>query len=235
MHGELASFIERDRRGRAFDYACARAATLKHAIEAIGVPHTEVGRITVNGQPATLGRIVREHDRVEVHPYGPGAAHGPQPMFIADAHLGGLARMLRMLGFDTLYENTVDDDEIVAAAEREPRIVLTRDRELLKRREILRGRFVHALKPEAQLREVARRYALANTAAPFTLCLHCNLRLAPAAASAVADKVPARILAAYSRFMRCAGCSRIYWQGSHWSRMRNMLRASLEPEAGGRF
>lgn len=231
FHGALAQFLARERRAGVFAYACARAATLKHAIEAVGVPHTEVGRLTVNGQPATLSRIVREGDAVEVFPHGPGDyANGGIPVFVADAHLGGLARMLRMLGFDTLYDNAIHDDEIVELAGREPRIVLTRDRELLKRRELLRGCYVHARKAEAQLREVAARYGLARRARPFTLCLHCNLPLQPADKSVAASRVPERILGAYDEFRHCPGCARVYWQGSHWARMRAMLNVALAPD-----
>ena len=230
FYGELATFIDRGRRGAAFDYACARAATMKNAIEALGVPHTEVGRLTVNGQPATFPRIVRDGDAIEVFPYGPGdAAAEEAPAFIADAHLGGLARLLRMLGFDTRYDNAAADRDIVEYAARERRIVLTRDRELLKCREIARGCFVHPLKPEAQLRAVAGRYALERCMCPFTLCLHCNLRLVAIGKDEAATRVPDRIAAHYAQFMRCAGCERIYWQGSHWARMHEMLRVALAP------
>jgi uncharacterized protein len=230
FHGELAEFLARERRGVAFDHACARAATLKNAIESLGVPHTETGRLTVNGQPATLARIVREGDAIEVFPHGAAdaAADDPEaPNFVADAHLGGLARLLRMLGIDTLYENAMTDREILDLVTRERRIVLTRDRELLKCRDVLRGCFVHALKPEAQLREVAARYGLERRMRPFTLCLHCNARLEAIARAAAAERVPARIAERYAEFVRCPGCDRIYWQGSHWERMRAMLGASL--------
>ena len=228
FHGELAEFLARGRRGGAFDHACARAATVKHAVESLGVPHTEVGRLLVNGQPATLGRIVREGDAIEVFPpAAPESAGEEAPWFIADAQLGGLARFLRMLGFDTLYDNAIADHDVLELAMRERRIVLTRDRELLKCRDVLRGCFVHERKPEAQLREVAARYSLERHMRPFTLCLHCNLRLEAMEKGAVTGRVPDRIAARYAEFMRCTGCERIYWQGSHWERMREMLSASL--------
>lgn len=224
FHGELAEFLARERRGAAFLYACARAATVKHAIEALGVPHTEAGRLTVNGEAATLSRIVREGDVIEVFP--PLAANtfpSARAAFIADAHLGGLARLLRMLGFDTLFENAYTDRQILDIASGERRIVLTRDLELLKCRDVLRGCFVHALKPEAQLKEVVARYALARHAQPFSLCLHCNVRLEAAPESTVAERVPAPIVERYVDFVSCGGCHRIYWRGSHWERMRAML------------
>src|SRR5690348_3312729 len=97
FHGELESFLPRERRGIAFLHSYARAATLKQAIESLGIPHTEIGRLLVNGQPATLSRTVRENDSVEAFPHKPGSAPFEEPLaFVADAHLGGLARMLRM-------------------------------------------------------------------------------------------------------------------------------------------
>lgn len=228
FHGEIEAFLARERRGIAFACACARAATLKHAIEALGVPHTEAGRITVNGSPATLSRIVREGDVVEVHPHDSGGAELPTaPGFVADAHLGGLARMLRMLGFDTAYDNNFHDREIIDLAVRERRIVLTRDRELLICREVMRGRYVHAIKPEAQLQEVVARYGLERHMQPFTLCLHCNLPLETMAKDAARQHIPERIAERYDEFAHCPGCRRIYWQGSHWERMRRMLNAAL--------
>lgn len=228
FHGELTAFLPRERRGGAFSHACARAATVKNAIESLGVPHTEAGRLAVNGQAATLSRIVREGDAVEVFPHETAEGFpGEKPAFLADAHLGGLARLLRMLGFDTLYENAHSDRQILEIAGRERRIVLTRDRELLKCRDLMRGCFVHTRKPEAQLKEVAVRYALAPRARPFTLCIHCNLHLEPAAPSEIAKSVPERIAGRYADFTRCGGCGRIYWQGSHWERMRAMLSSLL--------
>jgi uncharacterized protein len=229
FHAELECFIARERRGIAFAYECARAATLKQAIESLGVPHTEIGRMIVNGQQATLERIVREGDVVEAFPHEAGAAPFAEPLaFVADAHLGGLARMLRMLGFDAEFDNALHDRQIIEQAAAEKRVVLTRDRELLKCREVLRGCFVHALKPEMQLREVARRYGIAARMRPFTLCLHCNVLLEPADPRSVAARVPERIQARYSRFMHCSACDRIYWEGSHWERMRAVLSATLD-------
>jgi uncharacterized protein len=224
FHGELTAFLAPELRGGPFARECARAATIKHAVESLGVPHTEVGRLTVNGQPATLSRTVRESEAIEVFPHQiAGFFPESAPRFIADAHLGGLARLLRMLGVDTLFENAHDDREIVELALRERRVLLTRDRELLKCRDVLRGSFVRPLKPEAQLRQVVARYALTPHFRPFTLCLHCNLALAPAPRSEVESRVPERVIERYAQFLLCPGCSRVYWQGSHWMRMREML------------
>lgn len=231
FHGDLAAFLPRERRGEAFEYACARAATLKNAIEALGVPHTEAARILVNGEPATLSRIVRDGDRVEVYPWA--VAGGAQPAgerrFIADAHLGGLARFLRMLGFDTVHENALADAEIRRLAWEERRVVLTRDRQLLKCREIFFGCYVRERKPEAQLREVAQRFDLAAHARPFTLCLRCNVLLEPASEEQVRAYALPEVIERYRVFHRCAGCERVYWEGSHFGRMREALARIASP------
>jgi uncharacterized protein with PIN domain/sulfur carrier protein ThiS len=228
FHGPLADFLPRARRGIRFDYECARAATLKNAIEALGVPHTEVGRLLVNGEPATLQRIVRAGDAIEVFPPGAweatGKEKGPDPFFLADAHLGGLARFLRMLGFDTLHDPALHDAEIRRIARDERRIVLTRDRELLKCREIARGCYVHAVRVEAQLAEVAERYALAPRARPFTVCLRCNVALERVAKASVAERLPEKVRLLQSEFTRCPACDRIYWPGSHYQRMLAAMR-----------
>jgi hypothetical protein len=224
----LSLFLKREKRGGGFEFDCARAATLKNAIEALGVPHTEVGRLVVNGAPATLQRIVREGDQVEVEASRSGS--DPDLRFIADAHLGGLARFLRMLGFDTLHHNALADEQIRHLAYEEQRVVLTRDRELLKCREIARGAYVRALKPQAQLAEVARRYSLSEGARPFTRCLRCNVLLHPVQRAAVAQRVPPAVYELHEQFMCCAGCDGVFWPGSHYRRMREALRSAvLEP------
>jgi hypothetical protein len=228
FHGPLPAFLKRELRGRAFAYECARAASLKNAIEALGVPHTEAGAVTVNGAPATLQRTVREGDVIEIHPVKTESGSDPDLLtFLADAHLGGLARFLRMLGFDTLHDQAMHDESIRRIAAAEGRVVLTRDRELLKCRDVARGCYVRALKPEAQLREVAARYGLAPRARPFTLCLRCNLPLEPVEKAAVAARVPEKVLSLNQTFSHCRGCDRVYWPGSHYERMKAALGAAL--------
>jgi len=181
----------------------------------------------VNGRGATLARVVRDGDAIEVYPWTRQPVAG-RARFVADAHLGALARFLRMLGYDTLHENAIADREIRRLALAERRIVLTRDRELLKCREILRGAYVHARKAELQLREVASRFGLAEHARPFTLCLSCNLPLRSADPGSVAARAPERIRARYARFAECPGCGGVFWEGSHFARMREALARNID-------
>ncbi len=239
----LNDFLAPGRRRQEFTVPCARRATTKHMIEALGVPHTEVELILVNGESVGFDRILEDGDRVAAYPRFEAMDVTPilkvralplrDARFVADAHLGGLAHMLRMLGFDTLYDNHYDDDAIVAVAARDGRIVLTRDRELLKRRAVTHGCYVHALKSEAQLREIVERLDLARRARPFTLCLHCNLPLRRVDKTSVLDRLPPKVREYYERFSTCDACGRVYWEGSHWRDMRSMLNKVLSSEESG--
>ncbi|MBW8328628.1 MAG: Mut7-C ubiquitin/RNAse domain-containing protein [Thiobacillus sp.] len=237
FYEELNDFLAPARRKQEFSVPCAQGATTKHMIEALGVPHTEVELILVNGESADFDRLLQDGDRVAVYP--PFEALDVTPLlrvrdtllretrFVADAHLGGLAHMLRMLGFDTLYDNHFQDDAIVAIAEQDGRIVLTRDREMLKRRAVTHGCYVHTLKSEDQLREIVERLDLARSARPFTLCLHCNAPLRPIDKASVLDRLPPRVREHYERFSTCDACGRVYWEGSHWRNMRRVLDGVL--------
>jgi uncharacterized protein with PIN domain len=239
FYEELNDFLAPSRRGRAFDSPCARAASAKHMIEALGVPHTEVELVLVNGESVGFGHILREGDRVAVYPKFESIDIGPllrvrePPLpsmrFVADAHLGGLARFLRMAGFDTLYDNNFDDGAIEQIAAHEGRVVLTRDRELLKRRGITHGCYVRALKPAEQLREIVERLDLAESVAPFTLCLHCNAPLRSIDKAQIIDQLPQSVRALQHEFSTCDVCHRIFWKGSHWKRMCEVLDQSLAP------
>ncbi len=238
FYEELNDFLSPERRRRAFEAVCARAATTKHMIEALGVPHTEVELILVNGESVGFDRILADGDRVAVYPKFESLDITPllrvraHPLreirFIADAHLGGLAQMLRMAGFDTRYDNHCADAEIVAVAVRDGRVVLTRDRELLKRREVTHGCYVHARKSAEQLREVFERLDLARAVRPFTRCLRCNTPLREIPKPEVRDRVPPRVYARYSRFLTCDVCGRVYWEGSHWQQMSALLAPLLD-------
>ncbi len=233
FYEELNDFLARPLRGHAFDHACVNAATVKHVIETLGVPHTEVELILVNGESAPFERVLADGDRVAVYPtfetfdIAPLLRVRATPLrvthFIADALLGGLAQLLRLAGFDTLYDNRYPDALIETIAARDPRIVLTRDRELLKRRTITHGCYVRELKPEAQLRALFARLDLARSAQPFRLCLTCNAPLRPLPAADAIGRAPPGVLQRHARFATCDVCRRVFWEGSHWQRMRALM------------
>lgn len=230
FHGALERFLAPAHRGRAVWVECAAVASAKHQIEALGVPHTEVGLLTINDQRAALGHRLADGDQVIVYPAQAAEAGSEgerqvaaRPRFVADAHLGALARRLRMAGFDTLYDNAYADPALAELATREGRVLLTRDRELLMRRTVIQGCYVHALQPEAQLRELYERLGLRAWAAPFSRCLACNSALQAVGLEQVGTRVPPRVRERHRHFLHCPQCDKVFWEGSHWQAMRERL------------
>ena len=237
FYEELNDFLAPWQRRRDVEIEVAPTETVKHAIEVLGVPHTEVELVLVGGASVGLAQRLADGDRVAVYPRFEALDITPllrlreRPLrttrFVADAHLGGLARRLRLSGFDTLFDNGYPDDELVRLSRGEGRIVLTRDRELLKRRELTHGCFVHAQQPDAQWREVIERLDLRASARPFTRCLACNSPLHAVPKAEVEHALPPSVREQHERFARCGGCDRVYWEGSHWRRMRDKLDTVL--------
>lgn len=230
FYEELNDFLAPVRRYKSFSAPCARAATVKHMIEALGVPHTEVEIVLVNGESVDFSCLIGDGDRVAVYPKFESLDVSPllrvreRPLrvtrFVADAHLGGLAHLLRMAGFDTLYDNSFDDAEIETISTSQGRVVLTRDRDLLKRRTITHGCYVRAIRSVQQLREIVERLDLVPNLRPFSRCLRCNVPLRPIEKSQVLDRLPPTVRAGQDRFKTCDVCHGVFWEGTHW---RNML------------
>jgi len=248
VHGDLADFLPPGHRAGELHRPFQGRPAIKDVLEAAGVPHQEIAAITVNGEPAGFERHLADGDRVEAWPAGEAAALGlvpavaamPEdadpPRFVLDGHLGRLAAYLRMLGFDTWYDNHADDGRLAAVAAGEGRILLTRDRGLLKRAAIRRGALVRSDRPVEQLVEVARRFGLASGWQPFGRCLRCNAVLEAASRGEVLDHLLPLTRIYYADFFRCPGCDAVYWKGSHHARMARLIervRASLAGDGPG--
>lgn len=214
-------------------------APIKHVIESAGVPHTEVGAIKAGGRPVDFAHVPAADGRVTVAsitpPFDPTrpSALRPRPLkalrYLADVNVGKLARLMRMVGVDTEYAADGRDDDIAAKAENEERIVLTKDVGLLKRRRIVYGRFVRAVHPDDQLREVIAFFGLAGRLRPFSRCIRCNAELVPVDKAAVLHRLLPKTRQYFHRFKQCARCRRIYWRGSHHAQMERRARAAGIP------
>lgn len=238
FYAELGDFLAPERRGREFAHECPAGNSVKDLVEGLGVPHTEVDLILVNGCSADFARRVADGDRVSVYPVFEAldiasvTSVRPVPLrvvrFAADVHLGRLARYLRLGGFDTLYRNDWDDRELAGVSERERRILLTRDRGLLMRTVVTHGYLVREARPRDQLTEVLDRFDLWALLAPFARCSVCNAVVEPVPKAEVAGAIPVRTAAHYDEFWRCAGCGRFYWRGAHY---RSLLDLFSRPGA----
>ena len=233
FYEELNDFLPPGQRRVELEHRFDRRASVKDMIEALGVPHAEVEMILVDGEPVGFDHIVRDGERVSVYPVFesldlPGHMRvRPRPLreirFVLDAQLGTLARYLRLCGFDTLYRNDWDDGELARIAAETGRVLLTRDRDLLKRRLVTRGHFVRSDRPRDQAVEVVRRFDLAGRIEPFARCSHCNGRLDDVDKAAIVERLRPLTRRYYDRFRRCSDCGRIYWHGSHAERIERLL------------
>lgn len=234
FYEELNDYLPAARRKRSFTYAFDGTPAVKDVIEALGVPHTEVDLILVDGESVRFTRKLRGGERVAVYPMFERFDIRPlhrlrpaplrNPRFVADVHLGKLARYLRLLGFDTRYRNDFEDAQLVRISVRERRILLTRDVALLKHRRLARGHWLRSSDPEEQVGEVIRAFSLEHDLHPFTRCMDCNGALRPATRQSVAQAVPPRVWRSFRRFVRCRRCKRVYWRGTHVRRLEGFIR-----------
>lgn len=240
FYEELNDFLQPILRKTSFAVPIDRGRSVKDAIESAGVPHTQVDLIIVDGASVGFEHKLKGGERVAVYPVFERLDISPlqhlrpaplrDPRFVLDTHLGKLARHLRLAGFDSLWRNDYTDEQIVALASAEGRIVLTRDCGLLKRRAVKRGHFVRATDADLQLAEVVQVFQLQGMLRPFSRCRECNATLADAVKAEIVDRLPEGVRAGYERFRRCPLCERIYWEGTHYERLRRMLARAIQAD-----
>ena len=233
FYEELNDFLPRERRKKSFRHRFRGARSVKDLVESLGVPHTEIDVILVDGESVGFERRLTGGERVAVYPtferfdVSSLTRLRPEPLrepkFIADVHLGKLARYLRLLGFDTVYERELDDAAIASRSRDERRIVLTRDRGLLKRSAVTHGHAVRSMNADAQLLEVVEAFDLRERTAPFSRCLKCNGPVRSVERELVEHRLPKYTRLAYGHFFRCEHCGSIYWPGAHFARLRSLV------------
>lgn len=242
FYAELNDFLPIHQRSERFAYEAEGHPSVKDAIEALGAPHTEVDLILVNGDSVDFGHHLQDGDRVSVYPVFESIDIStlvrvrPAPLreirFILDTHLGRLACYLRMMGFDSLYSNGYDDAALALISSQEKRLLLTKDRGLLKRNLVTHGYCVRSIHPREQLLEILKRFDLFGLVRPFERCLRCNALLEEVSKAEVLEHLPLRVRHEQMQFRRCRGCSQIYWRGSHFERMQSFLEHVLEVGRG---
>ena len=234
FYEELNDILPPERRGRSFVYAFCGGPAIKDVIEAIGVPHTEVDLILVNGVSVAFDYRLQAEDRVSVYPVfesfdiSPVTRLRPQPLrepkFVCDVQLGKLARRLRLLGFDVAYRNSATDPEVVETALAEQRIILTQDRGMLKLKQVTHGYLVRSPHIHEQVMEVLKRFDLLSRIDPFSRCARCNGLIRVVNKADIREELPRRTRENFHEFLRCEACGRVYWKGSHFARMEAELR-----------
>lgn len=237
---DLRIFLTTSKRHGAIELDVDGTPSIKDVIESLGVPHTEPDSILVNQVSVPYSYLVGDGDHIEVYSVRTGTSLGngepryhlqppshTEASFVLDVHLGRLAAYLRMLGFDTFYQNHCDDGVLAQISSTERRILLTRDVGLLKRSIVVYGYFVRQTSPVDQLEEVIHRYDLSSQFEPFKRCIRCNGLLEPVLKAAISGEVPENITRTYESFQRCSSCRQIYWKGTHFKRMQSLTERLL--------
>lgn len=229
FYEELNDFLPSEWKKKLFAWSFTGTPSVKNTVEAIGVPHAEIDLILVNGESVGFDFLLKGDEDISVYPVfesfdiSPVVRLRPKPLrtirFIVDVNLGKLAQKLRLLGFDTLFRNDYDDNDIVADAVKENRIILTRDIALLKRSAVTHGYWIRNDDPKKQLTEVIGRLQLQNHFRPFSRCSACNAGMKAVDKNKISHKLHADTLEMYDEFWQCEGCGKVYWEGSHYDKI----------------
>ncbi|MBD2614110.1 Mut7-C ubiquitin/RNAse domain-containing protein [Nostoc punctiforme FACHB-252] len=237
FHAELNHFLPRHQKQVRILHSFEERASIKDTIESLGVPHPEVDFIKVNDEYVDFSYIVTDGDIIDVYPISsrsnitPSIYLLPKTLsnirFVLDIHLGKLATSLRLLGFDTLYRNDYEDEELAKISYNQTRILLTRDKGLLMRSLVTYGYYVRNTNPEKQILEVLQRFDLFKLVSPFKRCLRCNGLLESVDKQLIIEQLPENVRSQVDQFQRCQSCQRIYWKGSHYERLQQFIDGVL--------
>lgn len=224
---ELGVFVPHGRRGGPTKAVTDGVSTLGHVVESLGVPLTEVGALEVDGREVGAAHVPAAGESVAVRAVPrPQRVTGAPLRFLLDVHLGTLARRLRLLGVDAAYESTdIGDPALAARSAAERRVLLSRDRGLLRRRELWAGAYVYSDRPDDQLRDVLGRFT--PELRPWTRCTACNGALRAARKEDVADRIEGGTRGTYDVFAECGQCARVYWRGAHHDRLEGIVREAV--------
>jgi uncharacterized protein len=244
FYAELNDHLQPSEQQKSIERTFYIPSTVKDMIESFDVPHTEVELIVANKASVDFSYLVRDGDYISVYPMFESVDITPElrvrpealrePKFVLDVHLGKLAAYLRMLGLDTFYRSCLADPELVRISSEQHRILLTRDRALLKHNAVTHGYWLRETDSKLQVSEIIRRFDLARSMRPFTRCMACSGMLRPATKTEVLHLLPPRTAELYDEYQRCSQCGRAYWKGSHYARMLrwvNELTASATARA----
>jgi uncharacterized protein with PIN domain len=233
FYEELNDFLPADQHKTSFRSPFFGNPSVKDTIQAIGVPHTAIDLILVDGQSVDFSHRLRGGERVAVYPVferldiSPIIRLHPKPLrdtrFILDVHLGKLARYLRMLGFDAAYDRNWHNSMLIDLSLQQQRVILTRDLGILKQSRVTHGYWLRHREPRQQLQEVLLALDLSHQLQPFTRCMDCNGRIHPADKAVIRGQIDPNIFPKFKEFRQCRNCRKIYWRGSHYKSMLQLV------------
>jgi len=238
FYEELNDFLPKHRRKIDFETTYRGKRSIKDMIEALGVPHTEVDLILVDGNSVDFDYILQDGDRVSVYPVFEAlnitnVTHlRKTPLrrnkFIADIDLGDIVKYMRALGFDTYYDVLFSSREIIDISKTENRIILTKSRKLLKFKEVSHGIFIHPGTTIEQTRRIIDYLDIKDDIKPFSRCLRCNSLLCAVRKEKIIDRIPPKTMELCDEYVHCQSCDKIYWKGTHFINMKRVLKQILD-------
>ncbi len=234
FYAELNYFLPPEKKYINFTHSLKEKASIKDAIETLGVPHTEIDLILVNGDSVNFNYLIKDGDLISVYPQFKSIDISDVSLvhlspldeykFVLDIHLGKLANHLRLLGFDTLYRNDYADPELARISSEENRVLLTRDRPLLKRSIVTYGYYVRSTNPDEQIIEVLHRFNLFDQIKQGIRCTTCNGLLKSVDKQEILHRLEPLTKQYYNEFYLCQSCDKIYWPGSHYQHIQDFIQ-----------
>ena len=237
FYEELNDFLPEHRRRTDFYATLKGKRSIKDMIEALGVPHTEVDLILVNGVSVGFNTILQDNDRISVYPVFESfnitdtTRLRKIPLrrntFIADINLGNIVKYMRVLGLDVYYDSLLSSHEIIELSNKEKRIILSKSKKLLKFKDVTHGIFIRPGTTTEQIRRIIDFLDINGNIIPFSRCLRCNTLLNSVPKEQILDRIPPKTKKFCSEFFQCQACDKIYWKGTHYIEMEKFVRQIL--------
>lgn len=233
FHNDLQMLLSKRPEGNVLRYALARRASLKDIIESQGIPHTEIAQILLNNTELGFDFIPVGGENLDILTFSReisvfvSTLLRPKPIaslkFMVDINAGKLARNLRMIGLDTAMVPDIRLVDVGKLAAIQKRILITRNRELLKCNTVIHGQLLRSENHVKQLQETVERYNLKPHIKPFSRCITCNGDLKSVTKQVIDHKLEPLTRKYYNSFKQCLNCEKIYWQGSHHNKMGQLI------------
>jgi hypothetical protein len=238
FYEELNDFLPKHRRKTDFEATFKGKRSIKDMIEALGVPHTEIDLILVNGNSVDFNYILQDEDRVSVYPVFESLNITDVTLlrkiplrrnkFIADINLGDIVKYMRVLGLDLYYDPLLSTREIIEISKRENRVILTKSRKLLKFKDVSHGIFIRPGTTTEQIRRIIYYLDIKDKIKPFSRCLRCNTLLDIVLKEKILDRIPSKTKEFCDEYLQCQSCDKIYWKGTHFINMKKVVRQILD-------
>ena len=237
FYEELNDFLPKHRKKTIFQVEFKGKRSIRDVIEALGVPHTEVDLVLINGKSVGFEEILGNGDRVSVYPVFESlniknVTHLRRlPLrrtkFIADVNLGDIVKYMRLLGLDVYCDPSLSERDIIEISNKENRIILTKSKKLLKFKDVTHGVFVHPGTTQEQIRRIIEFLDIGDNVKPFSRCLCCNSLLVPVRKEEILERIPPKTKSFCSEYALCQSCDKIYWKRAHFIRMKEVIETFL--------